>query len=292
MKWYFACNQQSKEYEPLIKAAVCSAIKNTTLSPHFVYDGTPDELTMWLEEKGVKVIYHRSNLYPILQKKYKENELKISSGAYLRCDIPIIEQEEDFVLYTDCDVIFLKDIVAESLSKPDYFCCAPEVDIENTKIFNTGVMFMNVNNLRKTYKSFCGFIKHNLWRLVTWDQTAYQLYYGEKSSPLDLQYNHKIYWGVNENASIIHYHGAKPTMFADEESIKNLDYFNGLLYRKNPESCEYYLNLFKEYYPEITYNQEGINKLKQGIYPVTKPPKNPLKIRIKNFIRKHLINWF
>jgi len=288
MKWYFACNQQSKEYKPLIKAAVISAIKNTTLEPCFIYDGTSDDLTEWLEEKGVKIIYHKSNLYPILAKKYKDNELKISSGAYLRCDIPMLEKDEDYVLYTDCDVIFLKDVQNFDI-KPEYFCCAPEVDIENTKIFNTGVMYMNIKNLRKTYKGFCRFIKYNLWRLVTWDQTAYQLYYGKKYSPLDLNYNHKIYWGINKDASIIHYHGAKPTMFENEESIKNMDFFNGLLYKKNPESYEYYLKLFQEYYPDITYNQNGIYKLKKGIYPVTKPPRNPLTVRIFNYIRKNLI---
>lgn len=289
MKWYFACNDKSKEYEPLIKAAVTSAIKNTTLKPHFIYDGKPNDFTKWLEERGVKIIYHRSNLYSVLEKKYKGNDLKISTGAYLRCDIPMLETEDDYVLYTDCDVIFLKDIVNIN-PKPEYFCCAPEVDIENDKIFNTGVMYMNIKNLRKTYNGFCRFIKWNLWRLVTWDQTAYQLYYGKKCSPLDLKYNHKIYWGIDENAVIIHYHGAKPTMFTDEETIKNMDYFNGLLYGKNPESYKYYLEMFKEYYSEIQYDEDGIQKLNDGLYPITKPPKNPINIRIKNFIRKHIFN--
>ena len=289
MKWYFACNSDSKEYEPLIKAAVTSALQNTTLEPHFIFDGEPNELTQWLEEKGVKIIYHRSNLYPILEKKYKGNELKIASGAYLRCDIPIIEEEDDYILYTDCDVIFLKDVEPQ---KPEYFACTSEVDKNDWKTFNTGVMFMNVKNLRKSYKGFCRFIKWNLSRLITWDQTAYQLYYGKKNTHLDLKFNHKLYWGIDDDAVILHYHGAKPTMFCDENSIKNMAYFNGILYKKNPASYEYYLNLFKEYYPEITYSPEGIEKLNQGIYPTTKPPKNPLKIRIKNYIRKNILAKF
>lgn len=289
MKWYFACNSDSKEYEPLIKAAVTSALQNTTLEPHFIFDGEPNELTQWLEEKGVKIIYHRSNLYPILEKKYKGNELKIASGAYLRCDIPIIEEEDDYILYTDCDVIFLKDVEPQ---KPEYFACTSEVDKNDWKTFNTGVMFMNVKNLRKSYKGFCRFIKWNLSRLITWDQTAYQLYYGKKNTHLDLKFNHKLYWGIDDDAVILHYHGAKPTMFCDENSIKNMAYFNGILYKKNPASYEYYLNLFKEYYPEISYDTKGIEKLNQGIYPTTKPPKNPLKIRIKNYIRKNILAKF
>lgn len=288
MKWYFACNDKSPEYIPLIKAAVTSAIKNTTLKPHFIYDGSPNELTNWLEEHGVKVIYHRSNLYPILEKKYSGNELKISSGAYLRCDIPLIETEEDYVLYTDCDVIFLKDV--EEL-RPKYFSCSAEVDITDLKNFNTGVMFMNMKNLKDTYKPFTKFIEKNLWKLITWDQTAYQIFYKKKNTPLDLKYNHKPHMGINNDAIILHYHGAKPTMFQTENSIKNMDFFNGLLYRKNPESYTYYLNLFKEYYPNIIYNENGIQLLNEGIYPISKPPKNPINVRIKNFIRKHLLKF-
>lgn len=289
MKWYFACNSDSKEYEPLIKVAVLSALKNTTLKPHFIFDGEANELTQWLEEKGVKVIYHRSNLYEALEKKYSGNELKIASGAYLRCDIPVLEKEDKYVLYTDCDVLFLKDIEPQY---PKYFACTPEVNKQDWKTFNTGVMFMNVENLQKSYSKFCKFISKNLSKLKTWDQTAYQLFYGKKNSHLDFKYNHKLYWGIDDNAVILHYHGAKPTMFVDENYIKNMDYFYGILFRKNPESYKYYLDLFKQYYPEIVYSQEGLEKIEQGIYPTTKPPKNALPIRIKNFIRKNIFHKF
>ena len=289
MKWYFACNSDSKEYEPLIKVAVLSALKNTTLKPHFIFDGEANELTQWLEEKGVKVIYHRSNLYEALEKKYSGNELKIASGAYLRCDIPVLEKEDKYVLYTDCDVLFLKNIEPQY---PKYFACTPEVNKQDWKTFNTGVMFMNVENLQKSYSKFCKFISKNLSKLKTWDQTAYQLFYGKKNSHLDFKYNHKLYWGIDDNAVILHYHGAKPTMFVDENYIKNMDYFYGILFRKNPESYKYYLDLFKQYYPEIVYSQEGLEKIEQGIYPTTKPPKNALPIRIKNFIRKNIFHKF
>ena len=63
MKWYFASNNQSPGYNYMIKAAVKSALKNTSLEPHFIYDGTPDELTTWLERKSVNVIYHRASFY-------------------------------------------------------------------------------------------------------------------------------------------------------------------------------------------------------------------------------------
>ena len=110
MKWYFACSKGSDDFYPLLKAAVNSAIANTTLEPNFIYDGEPDELTEWLENKGVNVIFHRVSFFEEIEKIFTSENRYIPLGAYLRCDIPVIEQDDEYVLYTDCDVLFLKDI--------------------------------------------------------------------------------------------------------------------------------------------------------------------------------------
>lgn len=284
MKWYFACNDKSPEIYPLIKGAVNSALKNTDLELNFIYDGEENELTRWLNDKGVKIIKHRVSFYEKLEKYYDENSLKIASGAFLRCDIPIIEQEDEFVLYTDCDVLFLKN--PQITSKPKYFACSTQFSKINYTDFNTGVMLMNAKKLRESHEKFVEFIVENLNLMSTFDQTAYQIFYGGKCTKLPVIYNHKPYWGVEENAFILHFHGPKPTLFTSDEALKTLSYINYKLYRKNPKAYEFYLDLFNEYYSEIEYNPDGIERLSNGEYPLIKPKNLPLKHRVKNKLEK------
>lgn len=284
MKWYFASNDKSEDFFPLIKAAVNSALNNTTLEPNFIYDGAENELTQWLRDKGVNIINHRISFYDRLEKHYDEQGLKIATGTFLRCDIPIIETEEEFILYTDCDVLFLKDFTADI--KPKYFACSTQFNKRNFKDFNAGVMLMNVKKMRESHSKFIDFITKNLNTFIAFDQTAYQIFYGGKCTKLPVVYNHKPYWGIDEKAVILHFHGPKPLLFTSDEEMKNLSYTNLKLYKKNKKAYEFYLDLFKKYYPEIEYNKEAIEKLNNGIYPLIKPKKQPLKFRIHNKFNK------
>lgn len=286
MKWYFAASENPDLF-PLIIGAVNSALQNTTLEPHFIYDGSENKLTQWLKEKGVKIIPYRVGFYEELQKYYNKELLSIASGAFLRCDIPLIEKDSDYVLYTDCDVLFLKDFEAQI--RPKYFACAPQENKNNFKDFNTGVMLINVKELRQSHEKFCTFIVENLKLLPTFDQSAFQIFYGGVGgtcTKLPLKYNHKPYWGMDENAVILHFHGCKPTDFASDEKLKTLPYEHERLYRKNPQAYDFYLNLFKKYCLEIEYNCESIEKLKTGEYPIIKGKETPLSQKIINKLLK------
>lgn len=297
MKWYFACNDKSPDFYPLIKAAVNSALENTTLVPHFIYDGEENELTQWLEKKGVKIIHHRVSFYAALKSHYNEHLLNIASGAFLRCDIPVIEKEDDFVLYTDCDVLFLKDFKTDL--KPEYLACSTQFDKKNFRDFNTGVMLMNVKKLRESHEKFSKFIVKNLNVLNTFDQTAYQIFYGGKNrgkySRLPIRFNHKPYWGLDESAVILHFHGAKPTAFESDESLKHLPYVHYKLYKQNPSAYDFFLELFKKYYPAIEYNEDAIQKVKSDIYPLVKTSATPFILKLKRrFLKefKTIVNIF
>ena len=114
MKWYFALSGTSLSpddiYANCIRAAVRSAVRNTTLIPNLIFDGPKNDFIRELEDCGVTIIYHRSRLYDTFCSAYQENLplQRIAAGAYLRVDIPLIETEEDYVLYTDCDVLFFE----------------------------------------------------------------------------------------------------------------------------------------------------------------------------------------
>lgn len=284
MKWYFACNDKSQEFFPLIRGAVNSALKNTSLEPNFIYDGAENELTQWLREKGVKIIQHRVSVYDVLEAHYDTDSLAIASGAFLRCDIPIIEQDDEFVLYTDCDVIFLNDFKSDL--RPKYFACSSQFNKINFIDFNSGVMLMNVKNLRESHKSFTEFIKENVSILSAFDQTAYQIFYSGKNTKLPTKYNHKPYWGKDNKAVILHFHGIKPTTLTSDEKLKNLPHILNKLYKKNENAYDYYLKLFEEYAPEIKYDYEAIEKLKMNIYPLIKMKGTPILSKITSRLLK------
>ena len=46
----------------------------------------------------------------------------------MRMEIPVVEKEEKYVLYSDIDVIFNADILLEELPHPTYLAAAPEYE--------------------------------------------------------------------------------------------------------------------------------------------------------------------
>lgn len=228
MKWFFALNNQSPyfgEYETMCKVAVLSALEHTDLEPHLVYDGEPGELTAWLEARGVRVIYARTRLYDdirsIAEERHNPLILAIGSGAFLRTELPVILPEhgidDQYILYTDCDVLFCRNVAGElSRIKPVYFAVAPEHDRDNYRRMNSGVMVMNLKRLRRHDQKFLDFARRNMSEFTksAYDQNAYRLYFRLGGitlwNHLPVEMNWKPYWGENPNAGIVHFHGPKP----------------------------------------------------------------------------------
>ncbi len=216
MKWFFALNSTSLQaqrgfWEPMILAAVTSAQEHTDLEPHFLWDGDEDPLLEDLRSRGVVVVRHRVTFYDALVEHAETTHpgwLSIASGAFMRTELPLVVDDQ-LVLYTDCDVLFTGPF--EAPLTPTYFACAPEFEHGNTRDFNTGVMIMNLPALRATLPDFQAYIRTHLADFKTFDQDAYRLFYGEKADPLPDTFNWKPYWGVREDASIVHFHGPKPS---------------------------------------------------------------------------------
>jgi hypothetical protein len=213
MKWYFALSAASlgnggHDWPSLIRVSVSSARRNTTLQPHLIWDGPEHPFLDELRAHGVAIIFHRVRCYGAL---YHHNPsevfLKTASGCFLRIDIPVLEVLDPFVLYTDADVIFLRDPVpALSRLTPEFFAAAPEFHREDA--MNSGVMLLNVRQMQNDYGNFQQFIRDNLWRGL--DQEMYRTHYASRYAPLDPSFNWKPYWGFNAGAAILHWHGVKP----------------------------------------------------------------------------------
>jgi len=215
MKWYFAVNELTlnhfdHDFPGLMLSAVMSARMNTSLEPHLIYDGEPNETTAALQQLGVTIVPHRITYYDQLAPAQLTGyNMLIAAGAFLRSEIPRLEKTDEFILYTDCDVIFRRDPSFLSF-RPEYFACAPERQQGNYDDLNTGVMIMNVPRLRETLGDFLHYIVTRFQSFVAYDQDAYKQYYHGRYQLLAAEANWKPYWGWSESAQLVHFHGPKP----------------------------------------------------------------------------------
>lgn len=231
IKWFFALNDAGDDYVNyclMAQVAVMSARRHTQLEPIFLFDGEACALTVWMQHHGVRVIHHRTSMYERLVEHARTSGRKESvttgAGAYLRLDIPELCEklgiDDRYVLYTDCDVMFCRDVSEHLLGlEPEFFAAAPQFDRGNYEDMNSGVLWMNVPRLRQMLEPFRAFViaEMDALRKSGYDQAALRAFYGKRRSGrpawncLPLELNWKPHWGPNEQAVIVHFHGPKPT---------------------------------------------------------------------------------
>jgi len=252
MKWIFALNAESVEsYGDFARVAVLSARKHSSLDAVCLFDGDEGRFTSWLREQGVQVVRARSTFYDDIAREAKARNdpfwLRVGAGAFLRLEIPRVARElgwdDEFVFYTDCDVMFQSDPrpLLEPL-RPKLFAAAPETFRDKPLHMNTGAMWMNVRALDDP--GFVAWTHANIGKCLNFafDQGAFRafynplhrlawkwnvsnsLFYGVMSrlpfktwkwEPLPLELNWKAYWGPNPDARVFHFHGLKPTQRAE-----------------------------------------------------------------------------
>lgn len=213
MKWFF-CWCQDTEYHrdhgwpDLIRVAVHSALERTDLEPHFIYDGQPSDLTAELEHAGVKIHYHRLSFIEVLTAHSPDPWYQaVARGAFLRFDIPLFAGSDDFVLYTDADVIFEERVDFRGY-QPAFLAAAPQHERGAIRDMNSGVMVMNVPAWRARRDDLLNFTARNIH--LGLDQEVLREFVGRDYLLLPDRFNWKPYWGVNQDAAILHWHGPKP----------------------------------------------------------------------------------
>jgi hypothetical protein len=249
-KWYFAVNEAGLvRYRRLILTAVRSCLANTPLAPHCLYFGAPIDALRTLRKAGVQVIPHVPSLEPELKIGYGEN-YPTFAGHWLRADLPLVETEDPFVLYTDIDVLFLK-WQPELLIRPTYLAVAPEHRVEDTDRFNSGVMVLNLENMRADLGNFHAAIRRRLlnnFKYPNHDQKSFNDHFSGRYDHLSPLMNWKPYWGRNDAASIVHFHGPKPNNVA---AIRDGRYSGKpsfvTIWQRNPDGYDYYAELWRSY---------------------------------------------
>lgn len=220
MKWYFCLNEAGLNiFAECVVVAVNSALQNTTLEPNFIYDGTPNALTDYLQKLGVKVHFHQNSFLTKINASAAGNGFNslIARGAYLRLDIPVVDPSDDIVLYTDVDVIFCSDPTFEVI--PDTIAACAEYAIQESgpkeyaPVFNSGVMLINLAGLRNELPALLklcdehGFYFHGIGGF--YDQGALNLHFAGRSQALPQSLNWRCFSRSELEPVIIHFHGTK-----------------------------------------------------------------------------------
>lgn len=219
MKLFFCTNSASMLTlsKRLLFKAIDSALATSFFEVFLVYDGVVSELDLGGRE--VCVIEHRHRLHDVLVNTSRRDVPgfnTIITGTFLRTEIPFLCARrgfvDDFALYCDYDVLFCKTDFSGLLDiRPEIAAVAPESCQDDFSFFNTGVMLMNLKSLLRDDRIIRSHILKNVDRnLPVFDQSMYNRLYGLRLSRLPVEYNWKPYWGVNLDAKIIHFHGAKP----------------------------------------------------------------------------------
>jgi hypothetical protein len=215
MRWYFAIDEQGGlgPTGNFARLAVRSARAVGGLEPVLLYYGGRTEFTGWMEANGVQIVDAAPSFLDTVETAVAAGTYKPHSiGHWLRVTIPQVEQTEEFVLYTDCDVIFLRGMDWRGL-RPKLFAAAPEFHPENWHYFNAGVMLLNVPAMRATYPAFEALIKFRIGGTEHPqydDQAALNEAYAGLWERLDPAFNWKPYWACDRKAAILHFHGPKP----------------------------------------------------------------------------------
>jgi hypothetical protein len=230
MRCFFNLNESAPHfwnYGEMLKVAILSLRRHTSLEPVVVYDGGDNYLSRWITGYGVELIQHRCLLHPALERLASAtgdpSRIAHGAGILLKADLADICAERggggERILFCDCDVMFQAD-PSNDWPALDGACFAvgPEEAAGAPERFNTGVMLIDVPAMLPRAGAFRRFLAEILPEAakISWDQHAYRLFFrpGEWR-PLRAELNWKPYWGPNPAARIVHFHGPKPWMRAD-----------------------------------------------------------------------------
>ncbi|MCB8879781.1 hypothetical protein ACELLULO517_06010 [Acidisoma cellulosilytica] len=213
MKWYLALNEGGTRGDIGLhtKLAVLSALQHTDLAPHLLYTGNRNGFTEWLEARGVNIINSRLPYLSVIEELAAAGRYHmLTVGHWLRTNVCLEEREDEHVFYTDVDVLFLKRPELAAI-QPRYFAAAPEFDPTSWNYFNAGVMVLSPQAMRDDYAGFERYLVETLREKTHnfHDQIAYNVFYRGRWDRLPLELNWKPYWGLNDAAALLHFHGPK-----------------------------------------------------------------------------------
>ena len=268
MKWFFCYNEYSSDwFEQMIKVAVVSAQTNTNLSANCIYDGQNTTLTRWLEAHDVQLHYRQ---VPFHSRLFSTDVVERNNGTAFRPEaacgyyLPLLISElklvDEYILYTDCDVMFLKDVDLRTY-RPNILAAAPEIkDMrdpypgDGSNGFNSGVILINVLEFRRHLPILFSCLEdHGYFSFPKiqsiYDQGLLNYVFTNNWDQLPPILNWRVFFGINPDARIVHWHGPKPINAARilqsaRQDISSVTPEIEFLLNSRANSYRYYYDLF------------------------------------------------
>jgi hypothetical protein len=211
-------------FADMIRVAVISAREQTDLRPMCLFDGkgTPGIIS-WLKANGVPVV--RTQV-PFRDELFSEEVLAANAdtgyhpqhaaGAFLRL-VAADFVDDDYFLYTDCDVMFLGN-PETAFFPPRIVAACPEIYVGNkvvdtSDVFNSGVLFINKTAFSAERDRMVELLRANRFYFRenrSYDQAMMNRVLDGRWERLPGELNWRPFQGANPNASIVHFHGPKP----------------------------------------------------------------------------------
>lgn len=231
--WFTCIGESDRLYLEFEMVALESASQNSpSLLPVVVVSGPPSGIPQWLhhmhDQCDLILLNHNVSFAAEVIRFHPDRAHLL--GPYLRLDIPLIvdsivdhipskcsyQWNKEYVIYTDTDVMILKD-VNPLVYRPPILSAGAEA--YKGRIANTGVQIINVPQWKQIIPHLLQYATLHKWSFITYDQGLTLEYIKEhlqnNVSLLPNELNWKPYWAINNNASIVHFHGPKPKKYAD-----------------------------------------------------------------------------
>lgn len=231
IKWVFALSVDSNPvYFKHAQVAVRSALANTSLVPYCIMVGTkgvPTQAEKWLIGMGVVVIRHTPQWANQTAANFHAagggeeaggwNTANDMIASLVRFDIPVLGFVDRYVLYTDADVIFLRDPNFGDFGRelPMTFSIGTELKagtgfkVQGTSRVNAGVLLLNIPAMRASHDKFiqATFAGHH-----TDSKEAYLSFYNMSTVAAPL-FNWRPYWQTTDaewsSIAVVHFNGPK-----------------------------------------------------------------------------------
>jgi lipopolysaccharide biosynthesis glycosyltransferase len=271
MKCIFTTNSKSDLTFPLLKVAINSLKKNTTLEPVVVWGDhivDTNEMVNWLIDNGVQIVYHKLFFEDRIshfdfKKVQCDNEMlrdmylhypeyynwKFIYTESLRIDIPRLFPNEKYVMYADCDTLFLKDINVIEFDQP-------LAAVTRDGFFNNGIMVLNIEKMMECYTEFVNFYVNSSYRFSignTTSQGAYNTFFHRNVHSLPLEMNWFPFWDMSKDhkePNIVHFVGPKPNQYLEMWSAEKCRNYEGMYHScgfGNKDNIKYWIREWNTY---------------------------------------------